>query len=145
MPQISRSVLVRFSAMQMYEIVNDVESYKEFLPGCVGGKVLEFDGSTMLASVDVSKAGISKTFTTRNQIVPGKSIQLALENGPFKHLVGEWRFTELTEDACKIDFELNFEFSSSLVDMAFGKIFNDLMTSMVTAFTGRAKVIYSEQ
>ncbi|MEC4726620.1 SRPBCC family protein [Shewanella sp. D64] len=142
MPKISRSVLVRFSAMQMYEIVNDVESYKEFLPGCVGGKVLEFDGKTMLASVDVSKAGISKTFTTRNHIVPGKSIQLALENGPFKHLVGEWRFTELTEDACKIEFELNFEFSSTLVDMAFGKIFNDLMSSMVTAFTGRAKVIY---
>jgi ribosome-associated toxin RatA of RatAB toxin-antitoxin module len=145
MPKISRSVLVRFSAMQMYEIVNDVESYKEFLPGCVGGEVLEFDGQTMLASVDVSKAGISKTFTTRNQVVPGKSIQLALENGPFKHLTGEWRFTELTEDACKIDFELNFEFSSRLVDMAFGKIFKDLMTSMVTAFTGRAKVIYKEQ
>jgi len=142
MPQISRSVLVRFSAMQMYEIVNDVESYKEFLPGCVGGKVLEFDGETMLASVDVSKAGISKTFTTRNQIIPGKSIQLVLENGPFNHLVGEWRFTELTEDACKIDFELNFEFSSALVDMAFGKIFKELMASMVTAFTGRAKVIY---
>lgn len=142
MPQISRSVLVRFSAMQMYEIVNDVESYKEFLPGCVGGKVLEFDGETMLASVDVSKAGISKTFTTRNQVIPGKSIQLSLENGPFKHLLGEWRFTELTEDACKIDFKLSFEFSSSLVELAFGKVFKDLMSSMVTAFTGRAKVIY---
>ncbi|BAJ01326.1 SRPBCC family protein [Shewanella violacea] len=142
MPKISRSVLVRFSAMQMYEIVNDVESYKEFLPGCVGGKVLEFDGETMLASVDVSKAGISKTFTTRNQVIPGKSIQLSLENGPFKHLLGEWRFTELTEDACKIDFELNFEFSNSIVELAFGKVFKDLMSSMVTAFTGRAKVIY---
>ncbi len=142
MPQISRSVLVRFSAMQMYEIVNDVESYKEFLPGCVGGKVLEFDGETMLASVDVSKAGISKTFTTRNQVIPGKSIQLVLDNGPFNHLKGEWRFTELTEDACKIDFELNFEFSSSLVEIAFGKVFKELMSSMVTAFTGRAKVIY---
>ncbi|NRB23798.1 SRPBCC family protein [Shewanella sp.] len=142
MPQISRSVLVRFSAMQMYEIVNDVESYKEFLPGCVGGKVLEFDGETMLASVDVSKAGISKTFTTRNQVIPGKRIQLSLENGPFKHLLGEWRFTELTEDACKIEFELSFEFSSSLVELAFGKVFKDLMSSMVTAFTGRAKVIY---
>ncbi|EDQ01627.1 SRPBCC family protein [Shewanella benthica] len=142
MPKISRSVLVRFSAMQMYEIVNDVESYKEFLPGCVGGKVLEFDGETMLASVDVSKAGISKTFTTRNQVIPGKSIQLSLENGPFKHLLGEWRFTELTEDACKIDFELSFEFSSSLVELAFGKVFKDLMSSMVTAFTSRAKVIY---
>ncbi|AQS38973.1 oligoketide cyclase/lipid transport protein [Shewanella psychrophila] len=142
MPQLSRSVLVRFSAMQMYEIVNDVESYKEFLPGCVGGKVLEFDGETMLASVDVSKAGISKTFTTRNQVIPGKSIQLSLENGPFKHLLGEWRFTELTEDACKIDFELSFEFSSSIVELAFGKVFKELMSSMVTAFTGRAKVIY---
>lgn len=142
MPQISRSVLVRFSAMQMYDLVNDVESYKEFLPGCVGGKVLTFDGETMLASVDVAKAGISKTFTTRNQVVSGKRIQLALENGPFKHLLGEWRFTELTEDACKVDFELNFEFSSAIADLAFGKVFKELMSSMVTAFTGRAKVVY---
>jgi len=145
MPQISRSVLVRFSAMQMYDLVNDVESYKEFLPGCVGGKVLEFDGKTMLASVDVSKAGIRKTFTTRNQVVPGKSIDLTLENGPFKHLLGLWRFTELTEEACKVEFELSFEFSNSLADMAFGKVFNDLMVSMVTAFTSRAKVIYSDK
>ncbi|MCS6231567.1 ubiquinone-binding protein [Shewanella baltica] len=145
MPQISRSVLVRFSAMQMYDLVNDVESYKEFLPGCVGGKVLEFDGKTMLASVDVSKAGIRKTFTTRNQVVPGKSIDLTLENGPFKHLLGHWRFTELTEEACKVEFELSFEFSNSLADMAFGKVFNDLMVSMVTAFTSRAKVIYSDK
>lgn len=145
MPQISRSVLVRFSAMQMYDLVNDVESYKEFLPGCVGGKVLEFDGSTMLASVDVSKAGISKTFTTRNQVVAGKSIHLTLENGPFKHLLGDWRFTELAEDACKVDFELSFEFSSPIADMAFGKVFKELMSSMVTAFTSRAKVIYRDK
>ncbi|ASJ97446.1 type II toxin-antitoxin system RatA family toxin [Shewanella marisflavi] len=144
MPKISRSVLVRFSAMQMYELVNDVESYKEFLPGCVGGKVLEFDGKTMLASVDVSKAGISKTFTTRNQVIPGKRIELELENGPFKHLHGRWEFTELTEDACKVDFELSFEFSSPIADMAFGKVFKELMSSMVTAFTSRAKVVYSQ-
>ncbi len=143
MPQISRSVLVRYSAMQMYQLVNDVESYKEFLPGCVGGKVLEFDGKTMLASVDISKAGISKTFTTRNQVVEGKSIELQLENGPFKHLTGHWYFTELAEDACKVEFELNFEFSSALVGMAFGKVFKELVTSMVTAFTQRAKEVYS--
>ncbi len=142
MAHISRSVLVRFSAMQMYELVNDVESYKEFLPGCVGGKVLEFDGKTMVASVDVSKAGISKTFTTRNQVIPGKEILLELENGPFKHLHGKWVFIELTEDACKVEFELDFEFSSSIVDAAFGKVFKELMASMVTAFTNRAKVVY---
>ncbi|MGI2259422.1 SRPBCC family protein [Shewanella sp. GXUN23E] len=142
MPKISRSVLVRFSARQMYDLVNDVESYKEFLPGCVGGKVLEFDGSTMLASVDVSKAGIAKTFTTRNQLIPGKRIELNLENGPFKYLRGQWLFTELTEDACKVEFELDFEFSSTLVAMAFGKVFQELVGSMVSAFTDRAKVIY---
>ncbi|MCL1123513.1 type II toxin-antitoxin system RatA family toxin [Shewanella surugensis] len=142
MTQISRSMLVRFSAMQMYDLVNDVDSYQEFLPGCVGGKVLTFDGETMLASVDVAKAGMSKSFTTRNQVEPGKRIVLVLENGPFKHLQGEWRFTELAEDACQIDFELNFEFSNFLVEKAFGKVFKELMSSMVTAFTGRAKVVY---
>ncbi|QSX29037.1 MULTISPECIES: SRPBCC family protein [Shewanella] len=143
MPKISRSVLVRFSAKQMYELINDVESYKEFLPGCVGGRVLEFDGQTMLASVDVSKAGISKTFTTRNQVVPDRQISLQLENGPFKHLTGHWRFTELAEDACKVEFELDFEFSNGLTELAFGKVFKDLAASMVTAFTSRAKVVYT--
>ncbi|ABI70948.1 SRPBCC family protein [Shewanella frigidimarina] len=144
MPKISKSMLVRFSALQMYDLVNDVESYHAFLPGCVGGKVLEFDGQTMVASVDVSKAGISKTFTTRNQVIQAKSISLELENGPFKHMHGLWKFTELTEDACKVEFDLDFEFSNMLVDMAFGKVFKDLMSSMVMAFTDRAKVIYRD-
>ncbi|WP_394129018.1 SRPBCC family protein [Shewanella maritima] len=142
MPKISKNVLVRFSALEMYNLVNDVESYHEFLPGCVGGKVIEFDGKTMVASVDVSKAGIRKTFTTRNQVVEAKSISLALENGPFKYLQGHWTFTELAEDACKVEFDLDFEFSNPLADVAFGRVFRELMGSMVTAFTDRAKVIY---
>ncbi|MCH1918989.1 SRPBCC family protein [Shewanella sp. A3A] len=142
MPHISRNILVRYSAQQMYDLVNDVESYKEFLPGCVGGKVLEFDGRTMVASVDISKAGISKTFTTRNQVVDGKSIELKLENGPFRHLNGSWKFIELTEDACKVEFELDFEFSNSIVGMAFGRVFKELVNSMVSAFTARAKEVY---
>ncbi|MDD8058713.1 MULTISPECIES: SRPBCC family protein [Shewanella] len=145
MPKISKSMLVRFSAKEMYDLVNDVESYHVFLPGCVGGKVLEFDGKTMVASVDVSKAGISKTFTTRNQVVEAKSITLELENGPFKHLHGLWKFTALTEEACKVEFDLHFEFSNALVDLAFGKIFKELMSSMVVAFTDRAKVIYRDK
>ncbi|MGB0894510.1 MAG: SRPBCC family protein [Parashewanella sp.] len=142
MPQISRSSLVRYSAMQMYELVNDVESYHEFLPGCVGAKVISCDDEIMVASVDVSKAGMKKTFTTRNVLSSGKSIQLNLENGPFSYLRGEWRFIELADDACKIEFELNFEFSSSLIDFAFNKMFKELMGSMVVAFTQRAKAVY---
>ena len=143
MARISRSVLVRFSARQMYDLVNDVESYKEFLPGCVGGKVLEHDGNLMVASVDVSKAGIAKTFTTRNQLTPGQRIELALENGPFRYLQGQWVFTALTDDACKVEFDLDFEFSSPMVAMAFGKVFQELVGTMVGAFSERAKVVYA--
>lgn len=144
MPKISKSVLVMFSAKQMYDLVNDVESYHAFLPGCVGGKVLSFDGQTMLASVDVSKAGITKTFTTRNQVIENQRIALELENGPFNYLQGLWRFTELTEDACKVEFDIDFEFSNPLTDLAFGRVFKQLVSSMVTAFTDRAKVIYRD-
>lgn len=144
MPTIRRSALVHFSAMQMYHLVNDVESYHHFLPGCVGGQVLEFDGKTMLASVDVKKAGISKTFTTRNQVIAGKSIELSLEKGPFESLYGFWHFIELTDDACKVEFELSFEFKSAMASFAFGKVFKELVASMVTAFVERAKVIYAK-
>lgn len=144
MPKINRSALVRFSALQMYNLVNDVESYHEFLPGCVGGKVLAFDGTTMVASVDVKKAGIAKTFTTRNRVIKGKSIQLTLEKGPFRELNGFWHFIELTEDASKVEFELNFEFKSTIASLAFSKVFQELVGSMVSAFTDRAKVIYAK-
>ena len=69
MPQISRTALVPFSAEQMYQLVNDVKSYPDFLPGCTGSRVLEFGPTQMTAAVDVSKAGISKTFTTRNKLI----------------------------------------------------------------------------
>ena len=68
MPQISRTALVPFSAEQMYQLVNDVKSYPDFLPGCTGSRVLELGPTQMTAAVDVSKAGISKTFTTRNTL-----------------------------------------------------------------------------
>lgn len=142
MPKIARSALVRFSAKQMYDLINDVESYHEFVPGCAGGKVIEANKTMMLASVDVSKAGMRKTFTTRNQLTPHNSIKMQLENGPFNHLIGEWRLIELDESACKVEFELDFEFKSSVADFAFGKIFNELMSSMVSAFSERAKVVY---
>ena len=74
MPQISRTALVPFSAEQMYQLVNDVKSYPDFLPGCTGSRVLELGPTQMTAAVDVSKAGISKTCTTRNTLTSNQSI-----------------------------------------------------------------------
>lgn len=142
MPQVRRSALVSFSAKQMYDLVNDVDSYPEFLPGCSGSKILEHNEDTMKASVDVSKAGISKTFTTINRLTKDTVIMMELVDGPFKSLKGGWYFTMLDECACKVELKLDFEFSSKLIEIAFGKIFNDLTNNMVNSFTQRAKQVY---
>ncbi|MFH0256189.1 SRPBCC family protein [Vibrio rumoiensis] len=143
MPQVNRSALVSFSAQQMYDLVNDVEDYPEFLPGCSGAKLIESSHTALVASVDVSKAGIKKTFITSNTMEPGRKITLALVDGPFKSLSGYWLFTPLDDFACKVELCLEFEFSNKLIEMAFGKIFNELTNNMVNSFTQRAKQVYS--
>ncbi|SNY78854.1 type II toxin-antitoxin system RatA family toxin [Enterobacter sp. CC120223-11] len=143
MPQISRTALVPYSAQQMYQLVNDVNAYPDFLPGCTGSRVLEAGPSQMTAAVDVSKAGISKTFTTRNTLTSNQSILMHLVDGPFKKLIGGWKFIPLSQDACKIEFHLDFEFTNKLIEMAFGRIFKELASNMVHAFTLRAKEVYS--
>ncbi|MDG3087292.1 SRPBCC family protein [Vibrio hannami] len=142
MPQVRRSALVSYSAEQMYDLVNDVSRYPEFLPGCSGSKILKSDDNQMIASVDVAKAGIKKTFTTSNTLESSSAILMELVDGPFKSLKGGWYFTELDEAACKVELKLDFEFSSKLVEMAFGKVFSELTNNMVSAFTNRAKQVY---
>ncbi|ALP42897.1 SRPBCC family protein [Aeromonas schubertii] len=142
MPRINRSALVMFSAEQMFSLVNDVHAYPQFLPGCVGSRVHEHGDDYMTASVEVAKGGIAKTFTTRNALEHNRRISMQLVDGPFSKLVGWWTFTPLDVDACKVEFELEFEFSNRLVEMAFGKVFRDLVSAMVSAFTTRAKEVY---
>ncbi|AKH62281.1 MULTISPECIES: type II toxin-antitoxin system RatA family toxin [Photorhabdus] len=143
MPQISRSALVPYSVEQMYKLVNDVSSYPDFLPGCVGSRVLSISRHEMTASVDVSKAGISKTFVTRNILADNQSINMQLVDGPFRKLMGGWQFIPLSEDACKVELHLDFEFTNKLIELAFGKIFKELAGSMIQAFTLRAREVYS--
>ncbi len=142
MAEVSRSALLMYSADEMYQLVNDVIAYPEFLPGCVDSNVLSSSENSMRASIKVSKAGISQTFTTENRLVDSRSIAMNLVDGPFKHLSGGWTFTALDEQACKVSLDLKFEFSSSLIEIAFGRIFNELVGSMVKSFAARAKVVY---
>lgn len=143
MPQISRSALVPFSAEQMYQLVNDVHSYPDFLPGCIGSRVIAASHNEMTAAVDVAKAGISKTFTTRNTLHDNQRINMQLVDGPFRKLMGGWQFTALSPEACKVELHLDFEFTNKLIELAFGKVFKELAGNMVQAFTQRAKEIYS--
>lgn len=144
MPQIERSALVFYSAQQMFDLVNAVPDYPQFLPGCTSARIVSQSETEMVASLQVSKAGIGHTFTTRNSLLPNQRIDMQLVDGPFKRLQGGWEFLPLSDTACKVVLKLEFEFSSKLVQFAFGKIFSELASSMVQAFTQRAKQVYGE-
>jgi len=142
MAQISRSALVMYSCQQMFDLVNNIPDYPKFIPNCADARCQVVSEQELEGSLLINKAGISKWFTTRNRLTSNQEIDMHLINGPFKHLVGQWRFTPLDEFACKVELKLDFEFSSKVVEMAFGKIFNQVTSNMVTAFTQRAKQVY---
>lgn len=142
MPNITRSALVSFSALEMFDLVNDVASYPQFLPGCIGASILSQAANEMVASVEIEKFGIRKSFVTRNRLIVGESISMELVEGPFKQLSGGWKFSSLSETASKVELSLQFEFTNKLVELAFGKVFNELAVNMVSAFSTRAKQVY---
>ena len=144
MPQINRSALVAYSAERMYDLVNDIQAYPEFLPWCGRTWVLESHGSEMVARIEVRKGGVSHAFTTRNSLSRPNRIHLTLVEGPFKQLDGIWHFSELDTDACKVNLELNFELSKALAGVALGPIFSQAAGTMVDAFCRRAKDIYGQ-
>ena len=144
MRSVSRSSLVPYTAEQMYALVDDIEAYPDFLPWCSGAEVLERDAEQVVASVEMKRAGFRKSFTTRNTLTPGESIELALVGGPFQQLAGRWQFDSLADGAgCKVSLSLEFEFENRALDALLGVFFEDTCNSMVDAFTGRAAEIYS--
>ncbi|MBQ0755617.1 MAG: type II toxin-antitoxin system RatA family toxin [Amphritea sp.] len=142
MTQVDRSALVLHTAEQMFDLVNDVESYPQFLPWCSGTTLLESTDTTMQASLMVAKAGLKYSFTTRNEHErPGK-IRIELVEGPFSSLSGVWLFQPLSDEACKVSLSLQFDFSGKLTSLAMGKVFNQMAVTMVDAFVSRADQIY---
>ncbi|MBQ1784257.1 MAG: type II toxin-antitoxin system RatA family toxin [Gammaproteobacteria bacterium] len=142
MPQVERAALVGFSASQMYALVNDVERYPQFLPGCGGARLLSASDTELMATIDIAKAGMRAAFTTRNRMVPGRSIELTLVNGPFRTLHGHWLFQPVDEQSCRVSLSLRFEFSNPLLALALGGVFQQMAVNMVDAFRKRAAEVY---
>ena len=142
MAQVNKSALVPYSAEQMYKLVDDVPSYKEFLPWCGDSNEVSRENGEVVASVTIAKGSINKTFTTKNTSSDHQKINMELVDGPFKELVGFWSFQELKENACKVTLELDYEFSNRLLGMAVGPVFNQIANAMVDSFVGRAKQVY---
>ena len=137
--RIQRSALLPYPAQALFDLVNDVASYPQFLPWCSAAEVLESSESEMRATLTVAKGGLSQQFTTRNQLVPGQSIEMRLENGPFSQLHGLWEFKALGDKACKISLDLTFDYAGALVKATLGPLFTQAANTMVDAFCQRAR------
>ncbi|BBP00450.1 type II toxin-antitoxin system RatA family toxin [Sulfuriferula nivalis] len=142
MALVNKSVLVGHSAQQMFDLVDQVEHYPEFLPWCGGSEIKSREGDEMVAAIHIDYMHIKQSFSTRNINTPPNLIQMQLLDGPFKQLDGEWRFKVLNEEACKIEFVLHYEFSSKLLDTVLGPVFSYIANSFVEAFIQRAEKVY---
>jgi ribosome-associated toxin RatA of RatAB toxin-antitoxin module len=126
----------------MFDLVADVESYPLFLPWCHATGIVSRTRNEVCARIEVARLGIHQTFTTCNRFERPERMDIDLLNGPFRKLTGGWGFLALREDACKVELELEFEFSGSLIDKAFGAVFNQIANNLVDAFCKRADEVY---
>ncbi|MEQ1589347.1 MAG: type II toxin-antitoxin system RatA family toxin [Gallionella sp.] len=140
---VEKTVLVAYSAEQMFNLVDKVEDYPKFLPWCGGASVKDVEGSTVHATVHINYHHLKQHFTTQNVRTPPHQIDITLQDGPFKQLDGHWHFIPLSETACKIEFRLHYEFSSKLLEKLVGPVFHYITNSFVDAFIHRAEKVYT--
>ncbi len=138
MRKISRSALVPYSASQMYTLVEDVESYPDFLPWCSDAELHWREGDVLEGSVEMHRAGLRRRFRTRNTMRQDEAIDMTLVDGPFSHLSGGWQFRALGTAGCKVSLELEFEVRSRTTDRLLGHYFEEICNSLVDAFVRRA-------
>lgn len=145
MATVHKSALVLYSAADMFALVNDVESYPRFLPWCRSARIFSRNPDEILATIQMVKGAVDKTFTTCNRVQQNKMIEMRLLDGPFHHLEGFWRFQVLRQDACKVSLDMEFEFSNKILRLAVGPVFNQIVNSLVDAFCKRAVEVYGKR
>ena len=144
MAVVQKTVLLAFSAEQMFALVEKVEDYPAFLPWCGGVEVKQRSPEKLVATIAIAYHGLKQSFTTENQNTSPTHMQMKLVEGPFSMLDGQWHFKPLREDACKVEFELHYEFSSKVLEKLIGPVFTIIANSFVESFCKRAEEVYGK-
>ena len=132
-------------AEQMFDLVNDIESYPEFLHWCRGARIDLAQGNTVEATLDIGALGFQQSFRTRNTLQRPERIGIDLVSGPFRRLRGEWRFAPIAGGGTDISLTLTFEVTVSPFGVVFAKVFEELAASQMTAFIERAQKLYGRR
>jgi len=136
--RIVRSACVPYTPQQMFELVDDVEAYPQFLPWCAEASVHRRDAGRVTATLVLAKGRLRHALTTENRMQAGHSIRMELVEGPFRQLHGLWRFEPFGEQGCRVSLEMEFEFSSRVLALTLGPVFSQIANSLVEAFRRRA-------
>lgn len=142
MALVEKSVLIAHSAQQMFDLVDRVEDYPQFLPWCNRTELKYRDESRTAATLFINYHSVKSHFTTENDKQAPTLMTIRLIDGPFRRLEGAWRFRALNETACKIEFQLSYEFSSRMFEKVIGPVFSHIANTFVDAFVRRAEQVY---
>ena len=143
MALVEKSVLIEYSARQMFDLVDRCEDYPQFLPWCSKTEVKARDDQRTVATLHINYHSVKSHFTTENDKEVPSFINIKLVDGPFRRFDGQWHFTPLGDHACKIEFRLNYEFSSKLFEKVIGPVFSRIANTFIEAFVQRAAQVYN--
>lgn len=141
MREVKRSALIAESPARMYALINDVERYPEFVPGCTAARIVSQKDGEMVASLTIKKGPLRAEFTTRNLLEPDKRVLMQFVSGPFRVLEGLWTLTPLGDLGCRVELEMRFEFANRVAGTLFESLFEVTAASQLDAFVKRAREV----
>jgi coenzyme Q-binding protein COQ10 len=144
MAEHSEQRLLAYSQAQMFDLVADIDKYPEFLPWCVGARIRRREGNEVVADLAIGFKMYRERFTSHVVLTRPDRIHVTYSDGPFRYLNNEWRFTPTEDGGCLIDFYVDFEFKSKLLQHVIEMLFNEAVKRMVAAFEARARKLYGE-
>jgi ribosome-associated toxin RatA of RatAB toxin-antitoxin module len=139
---IERQAIVPYSSRQMYDLVDGVEHYPEFLPWCSGSELVLREERRTVGTIRIDYRGVRQQLTTDNQNIPGERIELALVRGPFREFRGVWQFVPLGDAACRVELSISYQLASPILGRLMGSAFEQIANSLVDSFVGRADEVY---
>jgi ribosome-associated toxin RatA of RatAB toxin-antitoxin module len=139
MREVKRSALIAESPARMYALINDIERYPDFVPGCTAARIESRKTGEVVATLSIRKGPLRAEFTTRNLLEPDKRVLMQFVSGPFRVLEGLWTLTPLGDLGCRVELEMRFEFANRVAGTLFEPLFEDTAASLVDAFVKRAR------
>ncbi len=135
----SDSTIVEFPCEQIFELVNDIESYSQFVRFCRSSRLDQLHDDGYTATLEFQVGSFSRAFTTRNIVTPTSQISMKLVAGPFNRLNGQWSFEKLSDTKCAVSLTIDYEFSSRRTAMVLNPFFKTLPKIMIESFHREAK------